>query len=150
MDGTRDILTGPWSAPGRLRVAARTEERDELLNERDALAAERDALAAERDALVGERDALVGERDALVGERDALAGDHDALLESKLDRLYASLQYTLGRVYTVVMTDVAVCKLVLTKLRPDADAASVVVLGVVWACLATLRVWLLLHLAGSI
>ena len=131
-------------------VAWLKKERDELEDERDTLRAERDALAGKRDALAGERDTLAGERDALARDRDALAGDRDALSESKLDKLYASLQYTLGLVYTVVMTDVAVCKLVLAKLRPDADAASVVVLGVVWACLATLRVWLLLHLAGSL
>jgi hypothetical protein len=48
------------------------------------------------------------------------------------------------------MFDVTMSKLILAKLPPQAEATSVVVLGVVWACLATLRVWLLLPLAHSI
>jgi hypothetical protein len=99
----------------------------------------------ERTDLVAECDRLREERDGLLNEREALVRDSDAPAESKLDKLYAALQYTLG-----LVSDVTMCKLILAKLTPQAEATPVVVLGVVWACLATLRVWLLLKLARSI
>ena len=141
---SKHVASPAWSlAAGWTEPVASSQSLGQLQLDHAWLQEEHTTLQQERNDLVAERDRLREERDGLLGERDASA-------ESKLDKLYAALQYTLGLVYTVLMSDVTMCKLILAKLTPQAEAASVVVLGVVWACLATLRVWFLLQLARSI
>ena len=121
---TRSTSLSPaWSlAAGWTEPVASSQGLGQLQLDHSWLQEEHTTLQQERNDLVAERDRLREERDGLLGERDASA-------ESKLDKLYAALQYTLGLVYTVLMSDVTMCKLILAKLTPQAEAASVVVLG---------------------
>jgi hypothetical protein len=96
-----------------------------------------------------ERDELQQQLDSMREERNNLIEEKKRLEASKQEKgkLYSALKDTLGLVSQVLNFDAGISERVLTELPTPRPAWTVLVLGLGWACLSTLKFWLLVHLA---